>query len=523
MTRLRLAFTLMGVCSLALGLVGPASAGARSQSKYGGTLVVVEAGGLTSGLDPTLPGARNAQEVIRTFCQGLYDVGTKGHVVPLLASALPTISKDKLTYTIPIRKGILFNDGTPFNAQAVVTTLRRDMTLPGSFRAPDLALLDTVVAPNPSTVVIHLKAPFTPLTGLLAAEAGEIMSPTQLATLGASFGTDPVCVGPFMFDHLVAGDNITVIKSPYYYDKYAVHLDKIVFKSISDAAAATAALRAGDVQAIDSVSTTALPSISGDPGLTVLHQNTLGYNALFINIGNTNGHPPYSNIGTPLASNPSVRKAFEEAIDRDALNRVLFDSQMQPGCTPLAPASPWYDDSIPCTPYNPKDAKTLLARAGVPNLTVHLLTGTTTDNLRIAQFVQAQEAAVGINVIIDSLDSGSVVARLEAGNFDVFLGGSGTGDIDPDTLISQRNATSGSTNQSGYSNPRLDLILDNGRKALSEKARRTLYHAAEMIIANDRPAIYLYHPVRFSAFNSNLTGVQLRPDGFLRVAFAQYK
>src|SRR5262249_13760108 len=136
--------------------------------------------------------------------------------------------------------------------------------------------------------------------------------------------------------------------------------------------------------------------------------------------------------------------------------------------------------------------------------------------------VQAQEAAVGINIVIDSLDGGAVPAQLEAGNFDVFLGSS-TGDIDPDTLISQRNATSGSVNQSGYSNPRLHLILDNGRKALSEKARRTLYHAAETIIANDRPAIYLYHPVRFSAFNADLTGVRLRPDGFLRVAFAQYK
>ena len=64
------------------------------------------------------------------------------------------------------------------------------------------------------------------------------MSPTQLAKLGANFGTNPICVGPFMFDHRVVGDSVTVIKSPYYYDQKDVHLDKIVFKAETDAAAA---------------------------------------------------------------------------------------------------------------------------------------------------------------------------------------------------------------------------------------------------------------------------------------------
>jgi ABC-type transport system substrate-binding protein len=83
--------------------------------------------------------------------------------------------------------------------------------------------------------------------------------------------------------------------------------------------------------------------------------------------------------------------------------------------------------------------------------------------------------------------------------------------------------TSGSRNFGGYSNPRLDLILANSRKATTPKALATLYHAAQQILVNDRPVIFLYHSVRYAAVSSGVTGVQLRPDLVLRVAFAQYK
>ena len=83
--------------------------------------------------------------------------------------------------------------------------------------------------------------------------------------------------------------------------------------------------------------------------------------------------------------------------------------------------------------------------------------------------------------------------------------------------------TTGSQNDSGYTNPRLDLILNNARKAASEKARRTLYRAAEKIILADRPLIYLYHPVTRAGLEKALQGVTMYPDTLLRVAFAQFK
>jgi peptide/nickel transport system substrate-binding protein len=108
---------------LALALVAGASA---TPAKEGGTLVVGRTAGEPDALDPTLARTFSGREVFLTFCEKLYDLNAQAQIVPQLASALPTISKDKLTVTIPLRKGVKFNDGTPFNADAVVKTLQRD-------------------------------------------------------------------------------------------------------------------------------------------------------------------------------------------------------------------------------------------------------------------------------------------------------------------------------------------------------------------------------------------------------------
>jgi peptide/nickel transport system substrate-binding protein len=505
---------------LALAVLGPASARVGTPSKYGGTLTV----GLSAepdGLDPTLSHQFSAVEVYRTFCEKLYDLNGNGQPVPQLAAALPVISKDKLTYTIQLRPGIVFNDGTPFNAQAVVTTLQRNLTLDGSTRASDLDSIDSVTASGASTVVLHLTLPEAPLLDDLTTAATAIMSPAQLTKLGTNFGTNPICVGPFMYDNRVAGDSITVIKSPYYYDKYAVHLDKIVFRVAKDPAAAVAALEAGDLQALDSVSTTQLQSVAQTPSLRILRENTFGYQSIVFNIGNKNGvgNLPYVNMDTPFASSAKLRQAFEEAIDRTTLGRVVFGGNVQPGCTPVSPASPWYA-SIQCTPYDPANAKRLIAQSGFLHPTVHLLTPNAGDNPRLAQFIQAEEAAVGINVVIDSTDNVAAQAQEQSGNYDAHLGG-WRGRSDPDPNIFQFLTTTGPRNYSGYSNPRLDLILENGRKAVTETARRTLYRAAQQIILTDRPIIYLFDPIAFAGVSTAVTGVQLAPE--LRVAFAQYK
>jgi len=487
--------------------------------------------GLTRGdpgtLDPTLTPAFSAVVILRSICERLYDFDARSQVVPELATALPQISKDKRTYTIPLRHGIRFNDGTPFDAQAVEASLERDLTLPGSRRASDLSAIDTVTPAGPYTVVIHLKMPFAPLLANLATNVGIVMSPTQLAKLGGNFGTDPVGVGPFMFDHRNPGDSVTVIKSPYYYDQAAVHLDKIVYQDEPNAAAAAAALQAGDIQMLDSVDPSQLPALDHDSNVRLIKQTQLGWSGIQINIGDKNGvgNLPYAkSVGTPLSSSPLLRQAFEEAIDREALVKVVLAGEGVPDCTPIGPTSPDHDPTIHCTPYDPQDAKKLVAKSGTPNPTVHLLVAADeVQTVQLAQFVQAEEAAVGIDVVIDSLDHTAVQAREQSGAFDAVIQG-WTGSPATDRSIYQFVATDGSADLTGYSNPRVDLILANARKVKSgSKALRTLYHAALQIILADRPIIYLDHAFVFAAVASNVKGVEFLSDIQARVNLVQYR
>jgi peptide/nickel transport system substrate-binding protein len=220
---------------------------------------------------------------------------------------------------------------------------------------------------------------------------------------------------------------------------------------------------------------------------------TLGWTGIVINIGNKNGvGQPFTNVGTPLAMSATLRQAFEEAIDRNALNRVVFDGRYQPSCTMIPPSNTvWFAATkVPCTPYDPRHARKLVAASGFPNPTVHLLTGIVdpTTDLRLAQFIQAQEAAVGINVIIDTASRPTGAGLLASGSFDTTgPRGRRPGGVDPDGLIDPFLSSSGATNWGGYSNPRLDLILANGLKATNIQARKTLYHVAQQIIENDRP------------------------------------
>ena len=518
---MRLGVPLLAGAALALGLLGLADARTQHGSKYGGALVV-GIGADPPTLDPTLSSA-GAAAVFRAICDRLYDYDAKLEIVPVLASALPVISKDKRTYTIPLRQGIQFNDGTPFNAQAVMTTLQRQINLPGSSRASNYGPVESITTRGPSTVVIRLQTPFTPLTSTLATIDGIVMSPTQLQKLGMDFGTNPVCVGPFMFDHRVVGNNVTVIKSPYYYDQKDVYLDKIVYKVIPDPAARAAALKAGDIHVLSGISPPELPGIQQASNLRVLKQSSLGYQGITINIGNRNGvgNLPYAtNVGTPLSSSSLLRQAFEEAIDRKTLVRVVNLGQSVPDCTPVSPASPAFDPTISCTPYDPAHARNLVAKSGFSNPTVRLLTVGASNTL--AQFIQAAAAAVGINVVIDTVDLATQTARMNAGNYDTTISGaSGTPNVDRNVF--EYVATSGPRNWSGYSNPRLDLILANARKATSTTALKTLYHAAFQILHDDRPIIYLSHGVAYAGVSTAVAGVQLPADNVIRVQNARFK
>jgi peptide/nickel transport system substrate-binding protein len=513
----------MSALALALLLVSAASPQPLRDGRYGGTLVVGLQNGAPNNLDPAESSSSATIEVFLSMCQRLYQTVSNHGVIermPMLAASLPTPSRDRRTYTVRLRQGVLFNDGTPFNAQAVVTSIRRYMTDPLSSRVSDYADVASVSAAGPYIVLFHMK----PGYHTLVLNYSFIMSPTALAKEGPNFSADPVCVGPFMFDSQVSGVSVTLVKSPYYYDKGLIHLDKIVYVSASDGPSAAAALEAGDIQAVDNLDPTQVPGVEENAGLHVLAGAGLGWNGIRFNIGNNRGvgNLPYAkDVGTDMSSSPLLRQAFEEAINRNVANQVAFGGLYQPSCTPVPAANTlWYPAiKVPCTPYDPADARRLVARSGVANPAVDLcLGGAATERLRLAQVVQAEEKAVGINVVIVP-GCGSSTPNFDA-SVSAFQPGS---DGDPNYVMTQLFATWGSLNQSGYSNGRFDYVVTNGLKAAQPAARAVNYRVAQQILLADRPAIFLYDTVYHAAYSTSLTGIRLIPNGQLDVEYAQYR
>ena len=414
---------LIAAAALACVVLGPASARTPAPAKYGGTLVVGLSTGDADTLDPTVSRSGSSQTIYLAMCQKLYDCDARQQLVPVLAAAVPVLSKDKLSYTVQLRKGVEFNDGTPFNAQAVVTTVQRFMTYPGSIRASDYAAVDSVTASGPYTVVFHLKARDSTFIG-----NPYVLSPTQLAKLGANFGTNPVCVGPFMFDHRVVGDNVTVIKSPYYYDQKDVYLDKIVYKPMPDAPAAAAALKAGDIQALDqglddgARRRAADLEPAGDPGaparLAGHHHQHRQQERRRQPAVHERGHAARLEREAAAGLRGGDRPQHAQ---QGRLRRPL-PSQLHPDRT--GEHRLVRRDEGPLHAVQPQGREEARRRVGLPEPDRAPADANTTDKLRLAQFIQAQEAAVGINVVIDSFDLATRLARARSGNFNTCLAAS---------------------------------------------------------------------------------------------------
>lgn len=460
------------------------------------------------------------------MCEKLYDLNSKLQIVPQLAAALPQISKDKLTYTIKIRSGIKFNDGTALNADAVKTTLDRYLTFPGSVRKSEISPIKSVDASG-QTVTLHLSVPYSPLTAQFADRAGMILSPKAVADEGEKFAQNPVCVGPFVFKDRVAGDHITLTKSPSYYGKTKVHLSSIVFKIITDPSARTQALRAGDIQVLDRTQSTDVPTLQKDKSLTVIKTPTIGYQGLTLNIGNQKGiNKGYGPVDTALSKSADLRAAFDLALDRTTINRVVFSGLNLPDCYPISPVSPWYvtTKGLKCNLHaDVAAAKKAFAAAGVSApVKVSLMLGTDPVAARLGQVIQSMEKPIGFDVQLQPTEFVASLNKADAGNFDNFAIG-WSGRVDPDGNIYGFVASDGTLNEAGFSNNRLDYVLRGARKSVTDKSRTTLYSVAMQIIATQRPLIYLYHPVNYYGVSNKATGVQVYGDGLIRAYNAAFK
>ncbi|MFG2592988.1 ABC transporter substrate-binding protein [Streptomyces sp. NPDC048438] len=490
----------------------------------GGTLTVA----LNSDpdkLDPTLAQTLVGRTVFASMCEKLYDIDEDGTVVPQLASSLPTTSADGRTVTFKVRPGVKFSDGTRLDADAVVTSLLRHRDLPGSARSTELAPVSKAEATGPLTVRLTLDHSYVPLTGVLADRAGMVMSPTALEKYGKNFTNHPSCVGPFRFVERVGGDRIVLKKDTNYYDADQVHLDGVVYKPIPDGNVRLANLRSGDLQVGDQMAPVDVRSALTEPKLQLFNSPSLGYQGIGLNVGNVKGlgQKP-GKIDTPIARDVRVREAFELAIDRELLNKVVFQGMYEPACGPISPQSAIAPGVEPedCPRRDVDRAKELLKEAGVRTpVKIELKTSTTPEQGRVGQVLQAMVKEAGFELSLRPTEYATMLAETDAGDYDVFTSG-WSGRLDPDGNVSNFLKTAGAMNAYGLGDPEIDKLIAEGRSVADPERRTEIYAELTRRVQDAHALIYLYRQKNYVVAGKDIAGIHVYGDGLVRVKNAGY-
>src|SRR3954466_10175955 len=236
-------------------------------------------------LDPTLARTYVGRIVFATFCDKLFDIDEKLNIVPQLALSHET-SADGKQVTIKLRPNVKFHDGEPLDAEAAKYSIERHLTLPGSFRKPELASVDHVDVVDPLTVKLALKTPFSPLIAQLTDRAGMMVSPKAAKAAGDKFGLHPVCAGPYKFVERVQQDRIVFEKFADYWNKDNVFIDRIVYLPIVDSTVRLANLKSGGLDVIERVLATDIKDVRADPKLKLSSALELGYFGMTLNLAN---------------------------------------------------------------------------------------------------------------------------------------------------------------------------------------------------------------------------------------------
>jgi peptide/nickel transport system substrate-binding protein len=460
-------------------------------------------------LDPSMGRTYVGRIVFASLCDKLFDIDEKLNIVPQLALSYET-SADGKEMTIKLRPGVKFHDGEPFDAEAAKFSLDRHLTLPASFRKPELAALDHVDVVDPLTIKLVLKMPFSPLITQLTDRAGMMVSPKAAKAEGEKFALHPVCAGPYKFVERVQQDRIVFEKFADYWNKDNVFIDRVMFLPIVDATVRLANLKSGGLDLIERVLATDIKDVRADSRIKLSSALELGYLGLTINIGND------KNKGA-LSQSEKVRQALDLSIDREALNQVVFNGEFMPGNQWISPEHAYYQKAFPILKRDLEKAKALLKEAGVSApVSVDLMVPKGAENEAVAQVLQSMAAEAGFDLKIRLIEFATSFKQAQAGEFQAFLIG-WSGRIDPDGNSYVFLHTKAPQNDGLYSNAEVDKGFEDARLISDPAARKAIYEKVTGLMLKDEPIIYLYHRKLLIAHTTRLEGYRPMPDGLVRV------
>ncbi len=424
---------------------------------------------------------------------------------------------DPLTWVFHIRGGVRFHDAKPLTADDIAWSIKSmiDGTLVTA-KGGNIADITSVVANGPLTVTVRTS---TPDASLLFNLSDGLFGVVEKGA-GRDEGLHPVGTGPFRFVSQMQDKEVVLERNPDYWAGVP-KIAHVRFEVVPDTITAALEMRKGSADIESNVLTPDMVEalrrernvvVQSDPGAIVMY-------ATF-------------NTQDPKLRDPRVRQAIACAIDRPALIAALWRGQAQIANT-LLPAGHWAaanNNELPQYPHDLVRATALLDAAGLKldahgiRLRFTLKTSTDETTRLVAQAMQQQMRAAGIELEIRSAEFGTFYSDITRGAFQMYMLRWIGSNEDPDFL---RYAFASSSfppkggNRGHYANPHVDALLTQANAETDEAARRRDYVEVQQILARDLPSIPLWYPDNAVVHSKRLTGVKLDPGGtfdFLRTA-----
>ncbi|MBI2755948.1 MAG: ABC transporter substrate-binding protein [Chloroflexi bacterium] len=466
---------------------------ARSQ------LIVAQTADMVT-LDPPMYRARQTQNIHQMIYDTLVHRTDDLKLQGRLAESWEVV--DDKTFRFKMRANAQWQDGKPVTARDVKFSY--DRTLDPALKAPRAGLLDMVSsteAVDDSTVVIRTVQP-DPLT-LVFLNYHAITPMDAVKAQGESFFQKPIGAGPFTFEEWRKGERVVLKANLSYWDG-PPGVETLIFRPIADSSALLAELESGGIDIAAEVPPSSLSQIKGNPNLQALTapSTTVHY------IGLNNRTKPLDNV--------LVRRALNQAIDKNAIISSVMAGLAVPVPGPLFPEARGYDPSVTGYAFNVAQAKALLKEAGVEN-GFSLTLDTTAPNKELSEAIAGQLKQIGVNLSVNVMELGVLTTKINQGQSDMYHNVWGDSAADGGVTFYRHfsGAQRATFKDTWYSRPELDTQIDQARFTFDFEKRRQLLVAIQKTIVEDAPWIFLWQPTSLAAARSNVKGFVPRADGYM--------
>ncbi|MDD2924067.1 ABC transporter substrate-binding protein [Rhodoferax sp.] len=403
-----------------------------------------------------------------------------------------TVSKDALTYTFKLKRGVTWHDGQPFTAADVVYTADIFMRqLNPRFRLI-LQLMQSIKALDTHTVEFRLNYPYPPFLQFFDVNGFPVVPKHQFEGVDLSRppALKPIGTGAYKFKEWQRGSFIQLERNAAYHVAGLPTVENVYFHVIPDAASRVAAFESGRIDVLPGglVEFFDVARLSKLPGVAV---TTKGWEKL------TPLSMLWINHRVPLLQDVRLRQALMHAIDRDAIAKVAWQGFATPANGPLNHLTAFHTSNVRAYPHDPAKAKKLLAQAGYKGEPVRLL-GLPYGEIwtRTAEMVKQNLLAAGFNVQLVSADLPGTVARQANWDFDLaftyfYQYGDPALGVARNYVSSEIKKGSSFNNVGGYQSVKVDALFERGSREIDPKKRAEIYTEVQRTMVDDVAAAWL--------------------------------